>query len=228
MNTKNRIYLYPLLLMGVLFMPISSCKKDKNKGIITDIDGNMYNSVTIGSQIWMKENLKTIHYRNGDPIPNVSDTTQWYNITTGAYCDYGNMPENSTNYGRLYNWDAVQDNRNLCPSGWHIPADIEWSLLTNYLRGDSIAGGKLKEAGTANWQSPNTGATNSSGFTALPRGNRSYDGIYHGIGTFGNWWSSTEYNIGNGWGRSMEYNSTKIIRDPISVYNGCSVRCIQD
>ena len=150
-------------------------------GTVTDIDGNTYQTVKIGDQWWMAENLKVTCYRNGDAIPNITDGTTWASLSTGAYCEYNNDINNVATYGRLYNWYAVTDSRNIAPAGWHVPSDAEWKQLEMYLgmsqsEADATGwrgtdeGGKLKEVGTMHWNSPNTGATNESGFTALPGG----------------------------------------------------------
>ena len=205
---------------------------------MTDIDGNIYNTVTIGTQVWMAENLKTTKYNDGTAIPNITVDATWAAATTGAYCDYSNTPANSTTYGRLYNWYAVDNNaatkvasnggKNVCPTGWHVPTDAEWTTLTTYLGGESVAGGKLKETGTTHWASPNTGATNETGFTALPGGNRYYDGTYDDIGNYGYWWSSTEYSTTDAWYRYMYYNNTNVVRNNFDKQNGFSVRCVRD
>ena len=161
-------------------------------GTVTDIDGNLYYAVIIGSQCWMAENLKTTKYRNGDAIPNVTDNTTWSALITGALCNYNNDANNMTTYGRLYNWYAVSDSRNIAPVGWHVPTDVELTTLTDYLGGLSIAGNKLKEPGTTHWASPNTGAVNETGFTALPGGYRVSSGSFSNLGNNGYWWSSTE------------------------------------
>ena len=140
-------------------------------GTVVDIDGNVYNTVTIGTQVWMVENLKTTKYRNGDAIPNVTGNASWVALSTGAYCWYNNDAATyKATYGALYNWYAVGDSRNIAPSGWHVATDSEWTTLSTFLGGESIAGDKLKEIGTSHWLSPNTGATNSNGFTAFPGG----------------------------------------------------------
>jgi uncharacterized protein (TIGR02145 family) len=157
---------------------------------ISDIDGNVYHTVTIGTQVWMVENLKVTHYRNGDIIPNIIDQTQWDNLTTGAYCNYGDI----STYGRLYNWYAVSDNRNIAPAGWHVPSETEWTTLINYLGGASVACNKLREPGDAHWKSLNTGATNQSGFTALPGGFRIVGETFEYQGDFGLWATSTFVN----------------------------------
>ena len=143
-------------------------------GVVYDIDGNAYNTITLGTQVWMVENLKTTRYRDGSLIPNVTDNTAWSNPTAGAYCDYNNDPANSAVYGRLYNLHAIKDSRNLAPAGWHIPNAGEWNTLMNYLGGGGIAGGRMKEVGFTYWDTPNTGADNSSWFTALGSGSRNY------------------------------------------------------
>jgi uncharacterized protein (TIGR02145 family) len=197
---------------------------------VTDIDGNVYNTVKIGTQVWMAENLKATKYRNGDPIPNITDNTQWENLTTGAYCNYSNDIKNVTTYGRLYNWYAVNDSRTIAPTGWHVATDSDWSILTGFLGGDKTAGSKLKETGSLHWDYPNSDATNESGFTALPGGDRSFDGTFNYITTLGFWWCSTNGTIGSAWGRSMIRGFGNIDR-----YNsvghessGCSVRCVRD
>ncbi len=194
-------------------------------GTVTDYDGNVYNVISIGTQFWLMQNLKTTHYKNGTPIPNVTNNTTWAGLTTGAYCDYDNTPANSATYGRIYNWYAVNTG-NLCPTGWHVPTDAEWTTLTNYLGGASIAGGKLKA--TTLWNSPNTGATNSSGFSALPGGDRYDDGTYGGIGDYGLWWSSTEDGTTYAWGRGLYYDLSGASRGTTSKTYGFSVRCLRD
>jgi len=198
--------------------------------VYTDIDGNAYNSVTIGTQTWMKQNLNVTHYRNGDAIPNVIDNTAWSNITTGAYCNYENDANVAIYYGRLYNWYSVVDSRNLCPTGWHVPSDAEWTILTDYLGGANIAGSKLKETGTLHWNSPNTGATNQSGFTALPGGYRENEGTFYDVKIVGSWWSSTESSVSNAWFRNMysfDY-FPDIDRHDYFKQRGFSVRCLKD
>lgn len=209
-----------------------------NSGTVTDIDGNVYNTVTIGTQVWMKENLKTTRYRNGNTIPTNLSDAQWHSTTTGAYSIYNNDPNNNNKYGKLYNWYAASDSRNIAPVGWHVPTAAEWETLINYLGGASVAGGKLK-AVSALWNSPNTGATNSSGFTGLPSGFRD-DGNwpgqpnvkYGGLGTVAEWWTKSlnpnpsspppvlDYAI---------YNSSATIFQAEDYKGvGFAVRCIKD
>jgi uncharacterized protein (TIGR02145 family) len=192
---------------------------------ITDIDGNIYNTVTIGTQCWMVENLKTSKYNDGTTIPTDLSDTAWENTTRGAYAIYENIASNNTTYGKLYNWYAV-NTRKLCPEGWHIPTDAEWNTLNAFLGGQSIAGGKMKSI--TGWTSPNTGATNSSGFTGLPGGLRSYFGGFSGIGDLGVWWSSTEGIPTSVWFRGLQYNDDNLGRGGGSKKNGLSCRCLRD
>ena len=175
---------------------------------------------------WSTTNLDVTTYRNGDPIPEVTDETAWASLTTGAWCYYDNDPANGAVYGKLYNWYAVNDPRGLVPVGYHIPTDAEWTTLTNCLGGESIAGGKMKS--TTGWTAPNTGATNSSGFTGLPGGNRDFNGPFFNIGDFGFWWSSTEYNTTIASVRYLFYNYAYASSNYANKTNGFSVRIIQD
>jgi uncharacterized protein (TIGR02145 family) len=193
---------------------------------VTDIDGNVYDIVKIGSQTWIKQNLKTTRYSNGDAIPNVTETYAWGDLKTGAYCDYDNTPSNSTTYGRLYNFYTVVDSRKLCPTGWHVPSDTEWSTLITYLGGETIAGGKLKEAGIAHWVEPNKSATNETGFTALPGGCRFIGDNY--IGDNGFWWSSKEYDTTEAWERNLTFGNREAFRSKDNKETGFSVRCLRD
>jgi uncharacterized protein (TIGR02145 family) len=220
----------------MLLMVPAGCKKKSSAPDpgpaptgINDIDGNMYHKVTIGTQVWMVENLKVTHYRNGDPITNITDATQWSNsVLEGGWCNYGNIAANGTTYGRLYNWIAVDDSRQLAPEGWHIPNLTEWITLQNTL--STNIGGKLKETGTLHWLSPNTGATDESGFTALPGGDRHMtDGSFNDLGVNGTWWSTTKNNIlplAYYWSLS---NTTTDFNFAYEAWKtGLSVRCIQD
>ena len=206
---------------------------------VTDIDGNVYQTVQIGDQLWMKENLKVTHYNNGDEIPTGYSNDDWANLSTGAYAVYDDNESNADTYGYLYNWYAVETG-NLAPEGWHVPTDDEIKELEMYLgmsqeEADSWGwrgtdeGGKLKEAGTEHWASPNTGATNESGFTAFPGGSRFYnDGIYQNMGGLGYFWSSSEDDSNYAWTRLLSYNFPGIHRGNYNKRSGFSVRCVKD
>ena len=196
--------------------------------------------VTIGTQIWSNTNLDVTTYSDGTPIPQVTDPTQWANLTTGAWCYYNNDPANGTIYGKLYNWYAVAGiydaasaanpslRKQLAPQGWHIPSDAEWTTLTDFLGGLSVAGGKMKSTGTSLWQSPNTAATNESGFTGLPGGFRYHLGSFNYIGNVGVWWSSSEDDATNAWSRSLGYGNGSAFSYSSDKKNGFSVRCLRD
>ena len=187
-------------------------------------------TIQIGNQLWMKENLNTSFYRNGDTIHYVTDAAEWAGLTTGAWCYYNNDPENGEIYGKLYNWYAVKDSTHggLAPLGWYIPTDGDWTTLTTtILGGITVAGGKMKVAGTTRWTTPNTGATNSSGFAGLPGGFR-YSGTFDSIGSSGGWWSSTEGNASSAWFRTLYYNGSVVGRSGNVKTNGFSVRCLRD
>lgn len=199
-----------------------------NQSIIStsaiDSDGNIYHTIVIGTQLWMVENLKTTHYRNGDAIPLVQNNTTWENTLTGAYCDYNNDISIGNVYGHLYKYETIKDLRNVCPEGWRLPTNVDWLALENYLGGSGVAGGKMKEAGTTHWIAPNTGATNSSGFTALPAGNRGFGG-FASIGKYCYFWSDpSDINT-----RALMYdlNSTAGTGNGHSVL-GLSIRCIKE
>jgi uncharacterized protein (TIGR02145 family) len=198
-------------------------------GTVTDNDGNVYNTVTIGTQVWLTENLKTTKYNDGTAIPLVTDYTAWSNLTAPGYCWYDNNEATYKNtYGALYNWYTVSTGK-LCPTGWHVPSDAEWTTLTTSLGDESVAGDKLKETGTAHWTSPNRGATNETGFTALPGGHRYVDGMCNYIGLGGYWWSSTEVSTASAWLRFMScYDAGVYSYDYYSKQEGFSIRCLRD
>jgi uncharacterized protein (TIGR02145 family) len=228
--SQTGIFLYAIVI--ILLMFTYSCKKDDNDNLpanaVKDIDGNIYHTVTIGTQVWMVENLKVTKYRDGTPIPNVSDSSAWSNQTTGGYCDYDNTTSNSIIFGKLYNWYAVNDNRKIAPVGWHVPIDEEWTILTEYLGGIFVAGGKLKETGFTHWAEPNTGATNETSFTALPGGLRSYTGTFKDISYIGYWWSSTGSSMGNAGRLIIDYSYSGVYSYSGYKDNGFSVRCLRD
>jgi len=198
------------------------------KGTVIDVDGNTYNTIKIGNQWWMAENLKVNHYNNGNAIYEEQDPDKWTYLTYGASCYYNNDLANLTTYGRLYNWFAVTDPRGLAPKGWHIPSDAEWAILYEYLGGSGSAGGKLKEKGTGHWSSPNMGAIDIIDFKALPGGCRYMEGVYMSINNCGFWWSSTKNENDKIGYYSLRYNYPSIDRHIFDPQGGCSVRCVKD
>lgn len=194
-------------------------------GTMTDIDGNVYKTITIGTQTWMAENLKTTRYNDGSTIPDITDNNTWASLTTGAYCFYNNDQSNNATYSKLYNWYAVNTGK-LAPAGWHVPTDVEWSILISYLGGTSSAGGKMKS--TILWNSPNTNANNLSGFSAIPTGERSTDGTYNYIGQSETFWSLNARDNGSAWYCILNYSNSNA---GITYYNnkvGFSIRCVKD
>ena len=215
---------------------------------ITDIDGNSYNTVLIGSQCWTKENLRVRRYNDGTAIQfdatggSGGSSSTWQNLTIGAHTIYANdsttTPSNLTKYGYLYNWYAAKgiyttgniastDTLNVCPVGWHVPTDAEWTTLTSELGGESVAGGKMKSIGTAYWDSPNTGATNESGFSALPGGGRGSFGFYN-VRYEAHLWSADEFSNSNAWIRTLSSNNGIVIRFTDNKSVGASIRCIRN
>ena len=201
---------------------------DKTYGTMTDQQGNVYKTIVIGTQEWMAENLKTTIYRNGNAIANITDYTQWSGLTTGAWASYANDSQLDCPYGKLYNWYAVADPRHVCPTGWHVPTDGEWTSLTDYLGGEAISGGKMKSTGTQYWNSPNMNSTNESGFSGLPGGGRGYGGGFYDVGSYGQWWSSSESGTFSAWDRYLFYDGGIATQDGSDKRYGFSVRCLKD
>ncbi len=220
----------------ILFLSVIACS-DKSTG--PDDEAYVYQTVQIGDQVWMAENLRETRYRNGDAIPKIMDETKWFDLATGAYCTYDNKNSNADTYGMLYNWMALNDPRGLAPVGWHIPSKDEWLMLGEYLGEgwqtynevfpiDSIVGGKMKTTGTEYWSSPNTGATNESGFSALPGGFRSVWGPFYYINEEAGFWSSTDNDGTYVWGPVLRFNNSSLRMSLPNKRNGISVRCIKD
>lgn len=232
MKTETKFLMLFISLTGIFLLFISGCKKSDDPSptpvTITDIDGNVYHTVTIGTQVWLVEDLKSTKYRDGTSIVQEIDNAAWSTLATAAYCDYDNSTSNGATYGHLYNWFAVHDSRNICPSGWHVPSDAEWTTLTDFLGGKSVAGGKMKETGTAHWLSPNTGATDEVGFKALPGGERRATGQYIYLGEYGCWWSSTENDAQQAWIRYVGNSEVDVTNQLYNKNYGYSVRCIKD
>jgi uncharacterized protein (TIGR02145 family) len=230
---KKTLLLFALFVLLIIKAPAQT---------VTDIDGNIYHTVTIGTQVWMVENLKATHYRNGDPITNVTVDQQWFNLTIPAYCDYENTPGNSLIYGRIYNYFAVEDSRKIAPAGWHVPTDAEWTTLTDYLitngfgyygSGPTIAKSMAAKSGwTTSAQAGTVGndqaSNNSSGFSALPGGGRFTSGGFFDIGSQTYWWSSTLNDPLAGLCRSIYSAGSACGRGFYNKVRGLSVRCISD
>lgn len=198
--------------------------------MMTSCGSSGYKEVKIGDQVWMSENLNVDKFRNGDPIPHAKTNEEWKTAGENeqpAWCYYDNDPANDAKYGKLYNWYAVNDWRGLAPEGWHIPSDAEWTELTDCLGGERVAGGKLKETGTTHWNSPNTGATNETGFTALPAG-YSTGGSSYGMGTNAYFWAVTEGVASDAWGRILCSGNAQLLRHNHTGTAGFSVRCLQN
>ena len=201
----------------------------KTYGTMTDQQGNVYKTIVIGTQEWMAENLKVSHYRNGNPIPLITNSSIWAQLNTGATCWYNNDSVTyNCPYGKLYNWYAVADQRNVCPTGWHVPSDAEWTTLTTFLGGELVAGGKMKSTGTQYWTSPNSDADNFSGFSGLPGGLRYFAGALDDIGYNGYWWSSSQFNGNSAWYRGLYYGLSTVGRTNFNKLSGFSVRCLKD
>ncbi len=202
---------------------------NKNYGRMTDIDGNIYRTIKIGAQIWMAENLRTTHYRNGDTIPNILGNEEWNGLTTGAWCNYNNTNDLDTiaTYGRLYNWYAVADSRGLAPEGWRVPTIADWTILIDYLGGDEIASNKMKEVGIEHWEDFYQ-SDNSSGFTAIPGGRRYLSNDYSGIGSYSVFWTSSEYDLTSAGFLYLFDFSSNVNKGINYKQNGYSLRLIKE
>jgi uncharacterized protein (TIGR02145 family) len=204
--------------VGINFNP------DLTYDSIYDSEGNKYRTIQIGTQTWMAENLKSTKFNDGTDIPFILDVTAWSALTTPGYCWYNS---DSLGYGALYNWYTVNTGK-VCPEGWHVPSDEEWTTLTDFLGGKSVAGAKLRETGTSHWLDPNTGATNETGFTALPTGYRSYAGGFNNITKYGYWWTSTEWASSSAWYRDVYYGYISVDRSNSNKRSGANIRCLKD
>lgn len=206
-------------------------------GIVNDIDGNEYITVKIGTQVWMAENLRTLHYRNGDAIDNTSENSTWADLSIGSVCYYENNSSNAVPYGCLYNFYAVNDSRSICPDGWHIPSRDEMDILIEYLGGRNVAGGKLKEEGNEHWNSPlitiDNAGTNESGFSAVAAGERNASGQFQSFGYKTNFWLSKETSSLSGklmgYARGLSKSDNKVLEEDVKPASlGLSIRCIKD
>lgn len=221
--TSNTSYEYRVYS----YNSIGASLQYSNVVILTTFALNNLQCITIGNQSWTLKNLDVTTYRNGDPIPHVTDETAWANLTTGAWCYNNNDSVNGGKYGKLYNWYAVNDSRGIAPTGYHMSSDAEWTTLVNYLGGELIAGGALKERGTSHWVD-SVGSTNSSGFTALPGGFRDYDGTFRSLNQGGFWWTNTEWSSTLSWYRFLSYDAVRVTRMYLDKTDGFSVRLIKD
>jgi uncharacterized protein (TIGR02145 family) len=238
MKTRNTMRFYFSIISCLLFLFLG-CKDTSSTinpddttvidSTFTDIrDYRKYTIVKIGKQVWMSENLNASTYRNGNPIRYARTIEEWQdaaNKNEGAWCYYKYDPKNGEIYGKLYNWYSVKDARGLAPTGYHIPSDLEWSLLTEYLGGEAIAGQKLKSK--SGWTGSGNG-DNSSGFKSLPGGFCVDDGYFYGITEFSFFWSSSEDDAYDAWDRELYYDTTKVGRDNNYKKYGMSVRCLRD
>jgi len=225
MKKENKV-LFVILMIAVII----SFGFNKSFSQVTDIDGNVYKTVKIGNQEWMAENLIVEHYRNGDPILTLKEKYESSTSTsdTGAWCYYDNDSKNENPYGRLYEWYVVNDTRGLAPEGWHIPSDAEWTELIAFLGGEKVAGSKLKA--TILWQNPNKGATNESGFSAIPGGFLTYRLQFLSKGQSCLFWSSTKsknYEL-HAWSIDLDYDKSVVNRNESFKTEGQSVRCVKD
>ena len=226
---------YAYLLAFALMMLFNNCKKEDiledsfySLDSVIDIEGNEYKIVSLFGQTWMAENLKTTTLNEGTPIIEAADSAAWTTTTSAAYCWYNNDSlAYKKNYGALYNWYTVKTEK-LCPKGWRVPNEIDWELLVDSLKGQAVAGGKLKHAGSEFWRATNAGATNSSGFRALPGGYRNLAGNFKYLGDYGYWWSALNYDGKKAWYHNLFYYSPRVYRNYFDLNMGFSVRCIKN
>ena len=219
-----------IIISAATAMLLSSCGGGATNDSSSSNDTSLY-EVTIGSQVWMTKNLNVDKFRNGDPIPHAKTNEEWEAAGDNkqpAWCYYDNDPANGEKYGKLYNWYTVNDSRGLAPKGYHVPSDVEWTTLTDFLGGENVAGGKMKSTGTQYWQSPNEAANNSSGFSGLPGGVCDYNGSFLGIGYKAFWWSSTEQAKSSAWSRGQYYDGGSLSRGSSDKFYGFPVRCLRD
>lgn len=216
---KNNLIIISSVFLFAFIFSLSSFSQVKDK------DGNSYRTIKIGKQEWTAENLKVEHYRNGDEIPQVQDKEEWSKLTSGAWCYYENISDNGIEYGKIYNWYAVNDPRGIAPEGWHVSTDDEWTKLTDFLGGAETAGTKLKS--TSGWDE-NFSGDNSSGFNALPGGYRNNDGYFGNKGINSLYWTSTELNSERVWFRNIIGSIPDVYRPTYYKNFGLYIRCVKD
>lgn len=229
-QTITIIFISATFLIGCGKKNQNNQNNNQNAASVTDIDGNVYPTVTIGGQTWMGKNLNVTKFRNGEVIPNVTGLIEWENLTSAAYCNYANLTSNSIGNGKLYNWFAIKDARNIAPDGWHVATQNDWLVLSAFLGGSQIAGKKLRETGTSHWLSPNAG-TNEVGFTALGSGirNFNYSDQFESIKEYTFWWGEPDINLASwGMGYGTAYTHDTLMAGVISKQAGLSVRCVKD
>lgn len=234
---RKKTIIPPIFILLIFSFLLFACNKDDNEddntdpntGTILDIDGNSYSIIKIGEQWWMAENLKTKKFRNDEDIPQLGGSGNWTTAASAAFCNYDNDTEKASTFGRLYNYYAVSDGRKICPDGWHIPTNDNWETLVEYLGGNDVAGGKMKQEGTDTWNSPNNEATNESGFSALPGGVRNATtGNFAGLGSTGSWWTATQSGGENAWVWGLSTMNGSIPNYDLDKNTGLSVRCIKN
>jgi uncharacterized protein (TIGR02145 family) len=216
---------------SLVFYDVTQIDSFSTNDNIKDEDGNIYNLVTIGEQEWMAENLRTSKYEDGTTIPNITDDSQWKTLTTGSWGNYENNSQNDSAYGKLYNWYAVHDPRNICPTGWHVPTDAEWTTLTDYLIANGHSGAEVSvlkaNFGWNYYKGQNGNGTDVFGWAGLPGGYRSSSGKFYNIGERGHWWSSSQY-ISEAWYRGLISDDLGVDKSRYNKRGGFSVRCIKD
>jgi uncharacterized protein (TIGR02145 family) len=250
MKKRLRIRIIPVAIIGLLLILTNNCKKsdDNNNNTslpVYDNDGNVYSTVVIGTQVWMSGNLRTTRYNDGTPVPNVTYDIGWQNLNTGAYSWHNNDAANKNPYGALYNWYAVSTGK-LCPAGWHVPGDADWTTLENYLIANgynydgTTQGNKIAKSlsDTINWpESVTAGAVgnndfpayrNKTGFSALPGGMRGARPEDSNFGFTGYWWSATASDASNSWYRSIYFDASNVFRSDAAKFAGFSVRCLRN
>lgn len=221
-------------LFAFLIAFMSACSKEDREleafyslETVTDIEGNQYRIIKIYNQTWFAENLKTTTFNDGTPINYGADSVVWSSTDSALYCWYSNNPRQYKDvYGALYNWHAVKSEK-LCPKGWKVPDEENWQWLVDSLKGENVAGGKMKHSGTLYWTATNTGATNSSGFRALPGGYRNIISEYKNLNDYGFWWSASNQGDSSAWYHCLYYYSAKIYRNHTKHNMGFSVRCVK-